>query len=332
MDSDRTQAVSRLYEEAVVIDALGGDLVPSSLAQLKAGITAFNATIASPHASFMDVVQGVYLYLTYLEALDDKLLLVRTAADILEAKGQRRLGLIFGLQDANCLEGKLPLLKVLHHLGLRVTTLTYNERNDLGSGCHEDVDYGLTSFGKQVVREAERLGIVIDMSHTGEKTTMQAMEIMENPPIFSHSNPRSMTPSARCVTDSQIKRAAELGGVIGISVWSPMTYSKPGERPTISDYMDRMEYVIDLVGINHVGIGSDIFGGKNPILWRATTKRRYPDIVGAFDRDTIHVAGLDTHPDLVKIALALAKRGYTDEDIQKVLGGNLLRVFSKVLG
>ncbi len=331
MNQSKKQYLDMLFAKALVIDGLGGDIVPGSLSQLKAGITALNATIAHPHADFIEVIKAFYQYFTYLEGTPS-LTLVRTAQDIRDAKTNGKLGVMFGLQDAECLEGDLTLLTILHRLGLRVTTLTYNERNSLGSGCDEMNDLGLTSFGRQVVTELSRLGIVLDLSHVGEKTSLQAMEHTNDPPIFSHSNPKQMTPSKRCITDAQIKAASQLGGVVGISVWSPMTYSTPGEQPTVTDYIDRVDYAVNLVGVEHVGIGSDIFEGKNPILWRATTKRRYPEIVGEFDRHNIHVAGLETHMDLRDIVYELDARGYGEEDILKILGGNFMRVFEKVLG
>ena len=108
-----------------------------------------------------------------------------------------------------------------------------------------------------------------------------------------------------------------------------MGYSTPAVQPTLSDFVDRIDYVADLVGIDHVGIGSDIFEGKSPILWRATTKRRYPQIVGDFDRHNIHVAGLETHGELRNIVYELDSRRYSEEHIVKILGGNLMRVFEK---
>jgi len=331
MEKTRKSDIEKLYNDSIVIDALGGDVVPGSLSQRAAGVTAFNATIAHPHTTFMEVLKDFYLYFTYLEAIPE-LVLIKTAEDIRQAKNDGKLGVLFGLQDAECLAMDLPLLTILYHLGLRVSTLTYNERNRLGSGCDEDVDLGLTSFGRQVVTELDRLGIVLDLSHVGEKTSMQAMEHTTKPPVFSHSNPKALTPSKRCITDGQIKAAAELDGVIGITVWSPMAYRKPGEQPDINDYMERLDYVVDLVGIDHVGIGSDIFEGKNPILWRATTKRRYPGIVGEFDRHNIHVAGLESHMELRNIAHEMDARGYSADQIRKVLGGNMMRVFEKTFG
>lgn len=320
-------SLKKLYEETIVIDALGGDIAPSSLSAFRAGITAINVTVASPHVDFIETVKDMYTLFTYLDALPDKLLLVKTLQDIELAKTSSRLGIIFGLQDGSSLDGDLTLLTVLYQLGLRTMSLTYNEQNALGVGCMEPHDSGLTLFGRQVVRETNRLGIVLDLSHSSEKTTFDAMKITSKPPIFSHSNPYSLTPSPRCISDSQIKAVAELGGVVGISVYSPMCYSKPDQRPTLSDFLDRIEFVVDKVGIRHVGIGTDIFEGKNPILWRATTKRKYPEMVGWFEHDNLHVEGFETHLEIDNVLFGLAERGYKEEDIKLILGENLLRVF-----
>lgn len=336
MTSTVTQDVDRehletLYKDAIVIDGLGGDLVPSKLSQLKAGFTAINVTVASPHAGFVDVAKSIYTVLTYYDALPDKLMPIKAASDIEEAKRTGRLGVMIGLQDGSALEGSLPLLTVLHELGLRAMTLTYNERNALGDGCTEPHDQGITNFGQQVVRDMGRLGIVLDLTHSSYRTTMDAMEICEKPPIFSHSNPYSMTPSKRCIKDDQIQACVDLGGVIGISVWAPMACSDPNQQPTLDDYLDRIEYVVDKFGIDHVGIGTDIFEGKNPTLWRATTKRRYPDVVGSFEHHTLHAQGFESHGEILNVVEGLARRGYDDVSIQKVLGDNFLRVFKQVL-
>jgi len=300
----------------------------SKLTPYKAGVTAVNVTFASPHASFFQTIKAMYLLFTNVEGLDDKLCLIKTANDVHAAKKAKKLGILLGLQDGSSLDGDLTLLDILYRLGLRVMTLTYNEHNLLGDGCMELHDGGLTSFGKQVIREMNRLGIVLDLSHSSEKTTLDAMEVTTKPPIFSHSNPYELTPSPRCITDQQIKKAASLGGVIGVSVYSPMCYTDPNAQPTLGDFLDRVTYIVELVGIDHVGIGTDIFEDEddNPILWRATTKRRYPEMVGNFERKNIYVKGFETHAEFPNVVYGLKDRGYSDCDIKKVLGGNFLGV------
>lgn len=325
-DAERT-AMDTALADSIIIDGLGGDLVAGSLSQRRGGITAFNATVAHPHDGFRATIDAFYTYMTLIEGLPDQVRQVLVVDDIIQAKREGSLGVIFGLQDSSGLEGDLTLLSILHRLGLRIATLTYNERNALGDGCLEPHDLGITNFGMQVVREMGRLGIVLDLSHSSEKTTLDAMQYATRPPVFSHSNPRAMTPSPRCITDEQMKLVAELDGLVGISVYSPMTYSTPGVRPTLGDFLDRVDYAVSLIGIDRVGIGSDIFEGKAGIMWRATTKRRYPEMVGPFDRDTIRVSGYQEHDQLVNVAYGLRERGYEQGDILKVLGGNWMRIF-----
>jgi membrane dipeptidase len=325
-------SIEDLYNGAVIIDGLAGDLNPGQVSQHDAGLTAGNITIAAPHADFRQTVNAVYQHLTILEGLPDQLALVRTAEDIRRCKAEGKFGLIFGLQDGSGLESDLTLLTIFHALGIRVMTLTYNERNALGDGCLEPHDAGITHFGVQVVREMNRLGIVLDLSHVSERTSLDAMKYATKPPVFSHSNPKALTPSQRCITDDQIRACGELGGLVGISVFSPMVWNTDGVRPTLDDFLDRMEYVINLIGVDHVGVGSDIFASKNAIFWRATTKRRYPEMIGAFDRDTIRVKGYDNHHELKNVATGLRARGYGDADILKVMGGNWMRIFTENFG
>lgn len=323
------QAVKELYAKSIVIDGLSGDPVVGSLIQLRAGFTALNATIAAPHADYDMTLRGIYKLYTYFEGAPDKLLHVQKSSDISAAKESGRLGIIFGLQDGSPLGTELPRLTILHRLGLRITTLTYNERNALGDGCMEPDNQGLTNFGTQVVRELNRLGIVLDLSHAGYKTSMDAMKIAQRPPVFSHSNAYALTPSPRCITDDQIRAAVEMGGVIGISAYSPMAYKNPDAQPTVDDLLNHIDYITEKFGIDHVGIGTDIWEGYDPVMWRATTKRRYPEMVGEYEYSTLYTKGFENHLEIANVVAGLADRGYDAESISKVLGGNFMRVFEQ---
>ena len=322
------QSVDEFYDRIIVIDGLGGDVSPGKVNQHTAGITAFNATVASPHTDFRQTVSGIYSHMTLLEGLPEKLVQVQKLEDVHRAKKEGKTGVIFGLQDGSGVEGDITLVTMLHKLEIRVMTLTYNERNALGDGCLEPHDAGITNLGMQVVREMNRLGIVLDLSHSSERTTLDAMKITTKPPVFSHSNPKALTPSPRCITDDQMKAARDLNGLVGISVYSPMTWSKPGVQPTLDDYLDRMEYAVGLVGVDHVAIGSDIFEGKGPIMWTATTKRRYPEMVGEFEHDALGAKGYESHAEIRNVAKGLDKRGYSHEDVEKIMGGNWMRILT----
>lgn len=323
-----TQRLDSLIRQSVVFDGLGGDVGAPNLAQHKAGLTAANITVASPHADFAATVDGIYNHLTLIDGYPEALAHVETLGDIASAKATGRFGIMFGLQDASALGTNLRLLTILHKMGVRIMSLTYNERNALGDGCLESTDQGLTHFGKQVVRDMGRLRMVLDLSHVGSKTSFEAMRLATRPPVFSHSNPAALTPSPRNISDDQIRAIGDVDGLVGICTFSPVVYSTMGVRPTVDDYLDRIEYVANLIGIDRVGIGSDIYIGQPDVFWRASTKRRYPELVGTFDRHNIRAEGYNSHAELKNVAHGLKARGYSDDDILKVLGGNWMRVLA----
>jgi len=334
--SGRSEAGARLVNEeetprpdrGLLIDLQGGALVPSRLSAYRAGFTAVVVTVSLPHVGFDQTLRDMYQYYTYFEGLRNELLHVLHSADIAAARERNQLAVLFGLQGAGAIRD-VPTLTILHKLGLRVLALTYNERSPHGDGCMEMEDRGLTLLGKEFVRELNRLGIVLDLSHASKRTAMQAMEVATAPPIYSHSNPYSMTPNVRCIDDEQIDAVAELGGVVAISCYSPMCYADPGRRPSVEEYLDRVDYVVDRVGIDHVAIGSDLHEGftiGTPIMWRTTTKRRYPEMVGQFDHHNIYAEGFSSHTEIGNVLDGLQKRGYPKPNIEKFAGGNALRV------
>lgn len=323
------KAAAEVYQQSLVIDGLSGELVLSSLIQLRAGFTALNVTVTPQHSDYLTTLKSIYKLYTYMDAAPDKLLHVLTSSDIGLAKETGRLGIIFGLQDGSSLGTELPRLTILHRLGLRIMTLTYNERNALGDGCMEPHDHGITNFGMQVVRELNRLGIVLDLSHVSRQTSLDALKIAERPPVFSHSNAYALTPSPRCITDEQIRAAVELGGVIGITAYSPMAYQDPEAQPTVEDLLNHVDYVVEKFGIDHVGIGTDIWEGYDPTMWRATTKRRYPEMVGTYEYSSLYTKGFENHLEMTNVVNGLANRGYDAEAIRKVIGGNFMRVFEQ---
>lgn len=327
MDSSQCSAMKEV-DRPLMIDIQGGAFVPSRLSAYQAGFTAVVVSVSLPHVGFEQTLADMYRYFTYFEALQDKLVPILKSEDILQARRMGRLGVVFGLQGAGAVRD-VPTLTILHKLGLRVLSLTYNERSLFGDGCMEMEDRGLTLLGKEFVREMNRLGIVLDLSHASKKTAMQAMEVASAPPVYSHSNPYRMTPNVRCIDNEQIKAVAELGGAVGISCYSPMCDSNPSMRPTVEDYLDRIDYVAELVGIEHVAIGTDLHEGftiGTPIMWRATTRRRYPEMVGRFDHHDIYADGFSSHTEIGNVLKGLAGRGYSCADIERIVGGNAQRV------
>lgn len=327
----------KLHYSAIIIDALGGHIVspepppidgkPYLDRLIESGVTAVNITLAAHADTFGELLKKMYAYFNLIEAKPDKMLHVEKVDDIYRAKEQKKVGVFFGIQSGTPVEKDISRWTILWKLGLRMSQLTYMERSVFGDGCHEPENRGLTAYGRQAVQEMNRLGIVLDLSHAGERTSLEAIEYSQKPPVFSHSNPNAVGPSRRNITDEQIKAVASKGGVVGITPHSELCHKEPGVRPTMQDYLDHIDYVANLVGVDHVGIGTDVYESYTKISWESSTKRMYPS---PWVYETMLSDGFSRITDLPDVTYGLHRRGYSNEDIQKILGGNWLRVFNEV--
>jgi membrane dipeptidase len=302
----------------------------------RAGLTAMNITSAWPDDDLEHAVSRIEDYYATI-GQDPKLGLVLTAGDIERFKREARAGIILGFQNTRCIGTDLVRAETFHRLGVRVMQLTYNEQNFVGCGVMEPRDSGLSLFGRDLVRELNRLGVVIDLSHGGYRTTMEAIDRSEAPVIFSHSNPAARVDVPRNIKDDQIKSVAAKGGVIGCSSYPPLNW-RGGPPPKLSDFIDNIDYVVNLVGADHVGIGTDSEATKGayPPELRAMLRRKYSGTTGGFSKAFPQGAPLEGLEeglgDWPNITAALVARGYPAVDVQKIIGGNFLRVFRAVWG
>lgn len=337
--SNQAQAI---LDNSIVIDGLGGSLIYPSPRALngteyvqalgEAGVTALNVTMVSEpgyNSELGETLHAFFFNYRLIETNPNRLILIESAADIERAHAEGKTGVILSLQSAWVLGIDRTLVTILHKLGMRILQLTYMERNTLGSGCFEPVDLGLTSFGKQVVREMNRVGMVVDLSHGGYKTTMDAIATSQDPCVFTHANVRKLTDHPRNLQDDQIKACAERGGVIGLTPYAAYNEPSPGVRPTLENYLDHLEYAIDVAGIDHIGLGTDFFEGKTAATW--LTNSIYPEFKSDYATvNSRRAVGFENIMELPNVVNGLLKRGFSEEDIRKVLGGNFLRVFRQV--
>lgn len=322
---------SRVHEHAVIVDGLAGS-VDHYEPILTGGVTAANVTLAtSTPKSALAVLKAALRYHWLAETVPDRLLVVEHAADIGTAKQSGRLGVVLGVQGCDFLEGDLDLVEVFQRMGLRIAQLTYSERNQLGSGCLEPEDLGITAYGRQVVRECNRVGIVVDLSHVGERTALTAVEVGDQPVILSHANVRALNDNPRCVRDDLIRAVAATGGVMGVSAYATFAETRPEVWPTLDDFVHHVSYTADLVGVDHVGIGTDMFEGRTTASFRFDVQRKYSETLRSYSRrETRMVQGLASLADLPRVTAALLAHGFEENDVTKILGGNFLRVFEKV--
>jgi membrane dipeptidase len=292
----------------------------------------------------LDMIDSVY---RAVERHPNDLMIATTAADIRRAKAQNKIACLMGIEGGHAIENSLPTLREFHRLGVRYMTLTWNNANDWADSNRESKHNGLTDFGKDVVREMNRLGMLVDVSHVGDKTMSDVLDISKAPIIASHSSARALSNVPRNIPDELLKRIAKNGGVVQVNFYSMFVdaatvapqnaarneklkakqaelnekYKDDPERLAeesdkleaenplpplpISKLIDHIDHIVKVAGIDHVGIGAD-FDGANDMPEGAQDVSMLPNIT-----------------------YELLKRGYSEQDIRKVLGENLLRVMTQ---
>lgn len=267
----------------------------------------------------------------------DDLLLVRKVSDIKLAKESGRLGIYLHFQGAEPIEDNFDLVDLYKALGIGVVQLTYNIKNRVGDGCEERTDAGLSRFGVKLIERLNAARIIVDCSHTGLRTSLEAIECSTAPVILSHSNVRSVHPSARNVPDELIDAIARCGGVIGV-VGFPALVAKT-TSPTLDQFVAHIDAVVQRVGIDHVGLGIDYYPWQSGVANDGEAMRCYEEAIrtgiwGEAYPPPPHryPAGIETPRTLSNLTFRLLQRGYSESDVRKILGENWLRVMQYVWG
>jgi len=289
------------------------------------GITAFHNSVGVGGASaYEDALQFIAAWSGFVGRNTQVFTLVGTAADLDAAKAKQKIAVIIGLQNAD--EFREPKdVKAFYELGLRCAQLTYNTQNLIGSGSTERVDGGISDYGEQIIKSMNEVGMLVDVSHSGDKTTLDAIELSPKPIAFTHSNCRALNNHPRLKTDEAIRKLAAKGGVMGIT--GVRMFVKDKEPTTIEDIVDHIDHVVKLVGIDHVGIGSD----SDLMGYDHMPPDQYKQLKAGYKasyafRDKIDTDGFDHPRKVYDLTAALIRRGYSDSNIQAVLGGNFRRL------
>lgn len=257
----------------------------------------------------------------------------KTAEDIRNAKRDGRLAWVAALEAATPIENEVDRIDILYGLGVRLMGVVYSESNTLGSGLREAHDGGLTVFGRAAVRRMNRLGMAIDVSHTGDRTALDTIEASEQPIFITHAGARGLWGTPRMKPDEVISACAEKGGVIGIEAAPHTTLTKQHGSHSIESFMEHFEYCVNLVGIDHVGFGPDTMYGDHVGLHHAFAKQLSISSAhqGPSYSEVAYVAGVENPTEAFPNAVRwMVGHGYSDQDIAKAIGGNVLRVLDQV--
>ncbi|SEJ98809.1 membrane dipeptidase [Sphingobium sp. AP50] len=324
---DAEQRASALIENSLVWDTHSG-FMPDPAADLdnlsiwsRAGVDYLSINVGFDLMPWQECVRTVANFRHRIIARPDLYRLASTADDIAAAVAERRLAVSFDLEGMAALDERIEMVEFYHHLGVRQMHFAYNRNSAAGGGCHDE-DCGLTAFGRSVIEEMNRVGMFVDVSHAGYRTSMDAMAHSAQPVIFSHSNAKAVAPHGRNITDEQIRACAATGGVIGVNGIDLMLGR---EAPLAQRMADHIDHIVAVAGPDHVGLGLD-YGfpvevadideivAKNPEYWPV--------------EEGYHDGSISFLPpgDLPQVVAILIERGYDGDTLKGILGGNFLRV------
>lgn len=255
-----------------------------------------------------------------------------TAADIRQAKSEGNRAIFVNCQPTEPISRDLGLLDTAIDIGLRMLMLTYNSQDHVGAGCTERTNAGVSNFGMRVIAKLNERGVIVDTAHCGRQTTLDACSISEAPVVASHSSAESVYFHARAKSDVEIEAIAATGGLVGM--FAVPFFVGAGDKVGFETVLDHIDHIARLVGPEHVGIGTDWpMGLPSFILERMTETTK---AIGFRPEDNIDgeqtVMGFDDYRDFPNFARGLVKRGYTDDEIRGILGGNWLRIIERVCG
>lgn len=340
------------YGRSIVIDGLGnldhpyappvtGPMAPSLAAALRrSGATAFHMTVGggSGEGEFFGTVKDITLYDRFIAANADLLLKVDTAADIRRAKNERKAGLIFGFQGATVIGDDLDRIALFKALGVRIMQPTYNARNYLGDGCLEPSNGGLSKLGRKFIARLEQERVLLDLSHASQRTITEGIGAATRPLLITHTGCRSLYDHPRNVWDGDLKALADKGGVVGI-YWTQ--FLTPTNHPTGADVVRHMTHALAVCGEDHVAIGTDGMLDRRVIddKFRAFQLQMYKDRTSQGIAAPGEAPGVfnvipewDGPDRFRRLADGLAAAGWREAQIEKALGGNLLRIYEEGWG
>jgi membrane dipeptidase len=324
------------YDDMLVIDALcfgqewGDDVYAALRAANYSGIVE-----SLPREDLQTAIDALVEWRERIASHPEQLMLALEAEDFSRAKASGRTAVMMNFQNSTMLEGEVANIDALHALGMRSLQLTYNFRNLVGDGCLERTNAGLSDFGLEVVERMNAVGVLIDLSHCGPQTTLDGIAFSDKPVGITHTMCAALRPHPRAKTDEQIRACAEKGGVVGMIALGYFIGPDPGGETTIENYADHIEHAVNIAGIEHVGISTD-FPPQGISPW-ATYETWYTPRTKFFKpsyelRWPPWIRELDTTDRYRNLLAVLEKRGWSSNDMERLLGLNWVRLFKDTIG
>ena len=294
------------------------------------GLSAIHVTICY-HEDFQEMVQNVIDWNQYFENYSNMIFHGRTASDVEKAQKEGRTAIFFGFQNCSPIEDNIGLVEICHQLGVRFMQLTYNNQSLLGTGCYEDNDPGITRMGKQVIKEMNRVGLVVDMSHSAEKSTLEAIELSERPIAITHANPTFWHPALRNKSNKVLEALGESGSMLGFSVYAH--HLKDGTNCSLESFCNMVAETAEIMGVTNIGIGTDLCQNQpdSIVEWMRngtwTNERDYGEGSASFAGFPDQPEWFRDNRDFINIANGLVSVGFNNSDVDLIMGKNWLKFF-----
>lgn len=303
------------------------------------GVDAVHVTIAY-HEMFREMVANIEQWNCWFEQFSKLICHGRTGDDVRNAKNEGRTAIIFGFQNPSAIEDDIGLIQICHMLGVRFMQLTYNNQSLLATGCYEDEDTGITRMGREVIKEMNRVGLVVDMSHSSERSTLDAITISERPISITHANPNFWHQAKRNKSDDVLRALGESGGMLGFSLYPH--HLKNNSNCTLQSFCEMIAQTAELMGVQNIGLGSDLCQDQPDSIVEWMRVGRWTKSMD-YGEGSITQAGFPDMPNWFQdnrhfdaIMNGLHNVGFSKDDISAIMGENWLRFydenFAPVLG
>ena len=299
----------------------------------EAGLNAVHVTLVY-HEDYDEFLQRVKEWDRFFQENSDLIFLGKTFEDITKAQSENKTAIFFGFQNCSPIEDDINLIEKVHEHGCRFMQLTYNNQSLLATGCYEKNDSGVTNFGREAIKEMNRVGIVVDMSHSAEKSTLDAIEISEKPIAITHANPSFWHEALRNKSDFLLKKLSESGGILGLSLYSH--HLKDGTNCKLENFCEMVAKTAEIMEVKNIGIGSDLCLNQpdSVVEWMRN---------GTWSKSTNYGEGSKKKPGFPKqpdwfldargfnnLESGLKKVGFNKQEVEGILGNNWFNFYKGI--